>query len=146
MLIDLACLGTKLQKSPGLGARAELGNRICGLRYIGIQVEPAVIIPPGVPGQYVQRLQRKQIIQAAAHLLKNLIKHPAHGENCWPGVHCHAAHHDLPHFAARCRSAVHQRDRKTLVRQQQGADQAADARAHHHHPGGAQCCGLGHGL
>ncbi len=60
---------------------------------------------------------------------KNLLEHPAHGENRRAGIDLPSAYGDLTHLAARCGGALQYDDVLAPRRQQEASRQAANSRS-----------------
>jgi hypothetical protein len=136
------------QVAPALCGPGETGDRVDRSLQVRVQVEllrRAVGAGlPGVARQHRQRLQADQRFERAARLLQDLVEHPAHRENGGAGVDALAIDQHLAHFAAGLGRGLEQRDLDTALRQQQRADQPADAGADDDHTRVAQGRRLSH--
>ncbi len=122
----------------GIGRGLQVGMQVERGRLAGLRAAP------GMACQQRQRLQAHQRLERAAGLGQDLVEDPAHGEHRRTGIDRRAVDRELAHLAARRSRGFDQRDLQPALRQQQGADQAANAGADHHHVVRARQRGLSH--
>ena len=98
---------------------------------IGEEIKPRAIAP-AMAGERVGGPAGDVIVKGQAHILRQLIEDPAHGEDRGAGIDGGAARHDFAHLAARTRSRFHDRDLDALRGQTQRGGQSAHARPYDH--------------
>ena len=148
-LVDTPRLVAKGQVAAPFGRAGKLRDGVGRSLQVGMQVERVRLArlraAPGMARQHLQRLQIDQRVERAAGFGQDLVEDPTHREHRRPGVDGRTVDLQLPHLAAGCGRRLDQSDLQPALRQQQGADQPANAGADHHHAVRARRHRLSHG-
>ena len=83
-------------------------------------------------GERVGGLAGDVIVKGQAHILRQFVEDPAHGEDRGAGIDRGAARHDLAHLAARTRGRFHNGDLEAQRGEAHRGGQPADARPYDH--------------